>query len=207
MIIGLSGKMGSGKDLFFKLLSELQPQHKWQNKKFAGKLKEVASLISGASIQMWEDPEFKKTNMGDDWGMTYREFLQRLGTDSFRNSVHPDIWVNALMSEYRISIEKWNEDCCATYSDFPNWTITDIRFPNEAEAIRKRGYPLVRINRNVDDRSGHTSERALDEYGRWDFIINNNSDVDYLRAEVAQIAERIDPFVKPDYSLIRPAVV
>ena len=32
----------------------------WEDKKFAGKLKQIASLITGVPIEMWEDQEFKK---------------------------------------------------------------------------------------------------------------------------------------------------
>jgi hypothetical protein len=63
---------------------------------------------------MWEDQEFKKQYMPEDWRkttgimseqglgelMTYREFLQRLGTEAMRDGLHTNVWVNALFSDY-----------------------------------------------------------------------------------------------------------
>lgn len=203
MIIGVSGKIGSGKDTFASVMKELQPEYKWDVRKVAGKLKEVASLITGVPINMWEDQEFKNSPMVGEWGMTHREFLQRLGTDGFRNNVHPDIWVKSLFSEYIMKTKAWNDDCCASYNEFPNWIVTDIRFPNEAEAIRERGYPLIKIVRDVSH-DHHISETALDGYRRWDFVIDNNGSIDHFVSQVKVFAERIGPFVKPEYMLIRP---
>jgi hypothetical protein len=202
MIIGLSGRMGVGKDLFAKIVSESNPDNFWQTKRFAGKLKEIASIITGVPINNWENQAFKEKYMGDDWGMTYREFLQRFGTDSFRNNVHPNVWVNALISEYDITTIRWNDDCCASYYDYPNWIVTDVRFPNEAEAIRKRGYPLVRINRDGVNKSNHSSESALDNYGRWDFVIDNNGTIEDFKSKVYEFLERVDPYIKPEYGIL-----
>ena len=30
---------------------------------------------------------------------------------------------------------------------YPNWIITDVRFPNEADAIKGRGGIIIRVNR------------------------------------------------------------
>ena len=34
----------------------------------------------------------------EDWGMTVREFQQRLGTDAVRDGLHKDSWVLATLS-------------------------------------------------------------------------------------------------------------
>lgn len=203
MIIGVSGKIGSGKDTFASIMRDLQPEYNWDVRKVAGKLKEVASLITGVPLIKWEDQRFKDSPMTGEWGMTYREFIQRLGTDGFRNNVHPDIWVKSLFSEYLMKTKAWNDDCCATFNEFPNWIITDIRFPNEAEAIREKGYPLVRIYRK-ESSDTHYSEIALDNYKRWDYVIDNSGCMEYFISQVKSFAERITPFVKPDYLRVRP---
>lgn len=79
---------------------------------------------------------------------TPRTLMQMLGTDGGRNIVHPNIWVNGLMSEYRAKSLKDNPQLnVADYSnsEFPNWIITDVRFPNEAAAVKKREGVLLRI--------------------------------------------------------------
>lgn len=189
MIIGISGKAGSGKDELAKMIREIQPEHDWAVRKFAGKLKEIASIIAGVEPWKFEEQEFKDSYMGEDWGMTYREFLQKLGTEGFRNSVHSNIWVNALFADYRKERTwvqgppKIDDDLILSVMhekfDYPNWIVTDVRFPNEAEAIRKRGYPLVKINRSVQT-GGHSSENALEYYGRFNFEIDNNGSMNDL---------------------------
>lgn len=100
----------------------------WMQKSFASKLKYIASILTGIAVEKFEDQEFKKTNLGDEWSyfpelkvntiedvaknfenalmwgsskMTVREFLQRLGTDAVRDNLHRNTWVNALMVDYK----------------------------------------------------------------------------------------------------------
>lgn len=65
-IIGINGFMGSGKDTVGSLIQQYQPD-KWEVKKFAFKLKQIASILTGIPIEKFEDQEFKKTLLGEDW--------------------------------------------------------------------------------------------------------------------------------------------
>jgi hypothetical protein len=144
MIIGINGKIGSGKDTVGSIIQYLTSDcgdvnnksyrdydlflimggnSDWEIKKFAGKLKEIASLLTSIPIEKFEDQEFKKTMLGPEWNMTVRDFLQILGTEGLRDGLHTNVWVNALM---------------CTYDEHSNWIITDMRFPNEMEAVEKR---------------------------------------------------------------------
>jgi dephospho-CoA kinase len=63
MIIGISGRMGSGKNTVCDIIQDLCKKHNGPNfeqKAFAGKLKTIASLLTGVPVEMWEDQEFKK---------------------------------------------------------------------------------------------------------------------------------------------------
>lgn len=42
-------------------------QSYWEIKKFAGKLKEIGSILTGIPVHKFEDQEFKKTNLGPEW--------------------------------------------------------------------------------------------------------------------------------------------
>jgi hypothetical protein len=203
MIISVSGKMGSGKDSIAKIIQELQPEMGWEIKKWAGKLKQVATMLTGIPIEKWEDQEFKKEYMGDMWGMTYREFLQRLGTDAMRDGLHQNVWVNSLMAEYKLKfitiprpdlveeVERLGfKDPATMFPVFPNWIITDTRFINEAEAMRNGGHLSIRVNR-FDSGNTHPSETNLDNYGRFDFIIDNTGTLEELRTKVGEILERV----------------
>lgn len=97
---------------------------------------------------------------------TYRDLLQYIGTDLFRNQLHENVWVNSLMSKYRaigsnsygMVQEEGDEGRVITYIPlplwephmFPNWIITDCRFPNEAKAIKDKGGIIIRVNRPID---------------------------------------------------------
>ena len=179
MIIGLSGRMGSGKDTVGKiiqyLLSEnvgditleditssedhnwwLEEQSGFNTKKFAGKLKQIGSILSGVPVEYFEDQEFKKLPMGLEWEMTYREFLQKLGTEAMRDGLHTNVWVNALFADYKPFGKTFKdvspvtgEVTFDTVGVYPNWIITDMRFPNEMEAVAEKGGLTIRVNRKL----------------------------------------------------------
>jgi hypothetical protein len=179
-IIAFSGKMGAGKDTTASILQFLfhteglwdakvyemyqtRPskgvasnwQNYWKIKKFAGKLKQVATLLTGVPVEKWEDQTFKESEMPKEWDylkqmfendengedgyavvpMTYRVFLQRLGTEAMREGLHTDVWVNALFADYRPLDDTLRSSMgnVLDYSacKFPNWLIIDLRFPNE----------------------------------------------------------------------------
>lgn len=202
MIVGVSGKIGSGKDEFATTLMALQPEANWQVKKFAGKLKQIATIITGVPIEKWEDPEFKKEIMPDEWNkvidgylghssvrhMTYRELLQKLGTDAMRVGLHTNTWINALFADYKPERIILPDDPTFIKEDFPNWIVTDVRFENEAQAIRDRGGKLIRLHRD-EDTGDHPSETALDNWKDWDAQIDNTGDLESFKEDIKFLAE------------------
>lgn len=225
-IIALSGYAGSGKDLvgqfiqlqncpyriqngtnIIKLVSVddwwLEEQSGWEIKKFAGKLKVIASMLTGIPVEKFEDQAFKKTNLGKQWNapipgedwkdgkpvdvpMTVRDFLQRLGTDGLRDGLHTNVWVNALFSDYTPT----HHDHAPNGFEYPNWIITDCRFPNEAQAVKEHGGIIIRVNRpGVTAVNAHPSETSLDH---WDFdeVITNDGTKEDLYKKVKFILEK-----------------
>jgi ABC-type glutathione transport system ATPase component len=82
-IITISGVSGSGKDEVRKIIQKyITPSNKRIN--FADKLKQTASILLGVDVKKFEDQDFKNSYLMD-WGMTVREFLQKLGTEAIRN--------------------------------------------------------------------------------------------------------------------------
>ena len=65
-----------------------------------------------------------------------------------------------------------------------NCAFTDLRFPNEAEAIRSLGGLLVRIDRPDVPKMNHPTECALDDWSDWDHVIENNGTLDEFVATV-----------------------
>ena len=154
---------------------------------------------------------------------TPRSLLQKIGTDLLRNQLHPNTWVNATFADYKvegtISIVKsinntqevnidlsnkkhrnliQGEEIHKNISLIPNWIITDVRFPNELQAIKDRGGINIRINRpcsicggvgyhKLDCRpSEHISETALDN-AEFDYVIENDCTIDDLIEKVREI--------------------
>ena len=236
-IIALSGYAGSGKDLvgqYIQLFNcppdilkatkvdKLSPVDDWwleersgyQIKKFAGKLKEIASMLTGIPKYKLEDQEFKKTYLGPEWNtwktnngqapkegdagiahMIYvREFLETLGTDGLRDGLHTNVWINAMFADYECT----HADQAPNGVDCSNWIITDCRFPNEAKAIKDRGGIIIRVNRpGITAVNAHPSETSLDD---WDFdeVINNNGSKEQLFQKVCSIIEKTTTCLQQD---------
>jgi hypothetical protein len=233
MIIGINGKIGSGKDTIGGIIQYLTSDYKdkydyknwidrvenhgsntyspWEIKKFAGKLKQTGSLLTGIPIEKFEDQEFKKTELAEDWNyfpiigyghrnvpvygqdeqaMLVREFLQKLGTEAMRDGLHTNVWVNALFADYKPTNDCQQHADGLFYTDehgenevipeYPNWIITDMRFPNELEAVVKREGLTIRVVRPGTSVGTHPSETALDD-AEFDYeIINDGSIADLI---------------------------
>jgi len=181
-IISISGKIGSGKDTIADIIMQYTPYHRWEVKKFAGKLKDIAEILTGVPKINFEDQEFKQQDMGPEWGMTYRDLLQKLGTEAMRNGLHKNVWVNALFADFNI-----DEDEQVSY-----WIITDSRFPDELEAVKKHNGITIKVIRDSGNTIGttHTSETALDNYTEWDYVIDNTGTLEELKTRVLSILEK-----------------
>lgn len=192
MIISISGAIGSGKDTIAKLIQELDTNSNWEIKKFAGKLKQIATMLTGVPIECWEDQEFKQNMLNSEWSMTGRDLLQKLGTEAMRNGLHENVWVNALLSDYSCTIKAFGTDEFNVIDAdvYPNWIITDTRFPNELEAVKKRDGILIKVIRPDNANTigtGHASETALNEFTEWDFVIENSGTIEDLKQKVSEI--------------------
>ena len=175
-IIGINGYAGVGKDAVAKIIQELQPDKNWQIKKFSGKLKQMASLLTGVSVEKFEQQEFKQNRflpIGDKMYQV-REFLQYLGTECVRDLLGKDVWVNALLKDYKPK---------------ENWIITDMRFPNELQGVYDKLGITLRVERvGIKPINAHPSETALDNH-LFDWIIENKSSLTFLKNEVVNFLE------------------
>lgn len=141
---------------------------------------------------------------------TPRLLLQHIGTDLFRNKLHPNIWVNALMVDYKESqlgqAKRRRKGKSFPVGYFlPNWIITDVRFPNELEAIKNKGGIVIRVNREISKEEDvnqsllgamsnykeHPSETALDNYQNFDYIIENDGTMKDLVEKVENVMKNI----------------
>lgn len=257
MIIAINGRIGHGKDTVGRIIQyltmpgkkseyigvqtyddyTLEKNSPFKIKKFAAKLKIIASLLTGIPVEKFEDQDFKKLPMTEDWNvwqvsdsssrikavrftseesakrfldmqlislpyldlkiskveMTYREFLQKLGTEAMREGLHENVWVNALFADYIHTKNCGCEKNCRCEHDLPNWIITDMRFPNEMEAVKERGGITIKVVRPVhvlsqNNHCGilHPSETSLDNE-EFDYTIVNDSTIEDLVEKVREI--------------------
>ena len=134
---------------------------------------------------------------------TYRDLLQKIGTEATRDNIHENIWVNALFADYKPthSIQMHMMDLGKKTSEpvgksvsggYPNWICTDMRFPNEMKAVQDRGGITIRIKRTqfhtIDSlkTSEHPSETALDN-AEFDYVIDNDNTIKELVEKVKEI--------------------
>lgn len=116
--------------------------------------------------------------------ITVRKFMQLVGTDAMRDVIHPKVWINALFADYKHGYE-YNTGGNGE-PVWPNWILTDPRFPNELDEVKKHDGFILRLERDID-RSGpehqHESETALDNYP-FGYKIENNGTIEELIEKV-----------------------
>jgi hypothetical protein len=183
LIIGLSGKKGSGKDTCGDFLVRHLGEHIAIKMSFAKKLKDVCCELLGVfQHQLYGDLSSKNSKTLIRWEslphysmlqpnlfmralgqkpptgfMTAREVMQQVG--SMFRLIDENVWVNATLRE------------CHNY---PYSIICDVRYPNEVDAILKSGGKVIRLTRQTD-LDTHSSEIALDNYKKFSAIIDNQN--------------------------------
>lgn len=168
MIIGICGAAGAGKGSVASILES----RGFATLSFADPLYEAVSAITGLTVAELQDRSRKENTLG--WiSCSPRRLLQTLGTDWGRNMIHQEIWVMATMQRMLPG-----GDYC----------IPDVRFVNEAAAIRARGGVVWRVERPghsllAGAAAAHESERGIpDEYV--DSVITNGGTLADLQAAV-----------------------
>ena len=201
MIVGICGLIGSGKDTIADYLVNL---HQFRRESFARSLKDAVAAVFGWDRDMLEG----RTKQSREWReqvdfwwsnrlgikITPRWVLQNWGTEVCRQGFHDDIWIASLENKLRNSQD--------------NVVISDCRFPNEINAIKKSNGIIVWVQRGelpdwydiaLDANQG--SVKALNyiqELGihpsewKWigtefDIIIDNNSSLNNLYNQIESI--------------------
>jgi hypothetical protein len=115
------------------------------------------------------DGEDKAMPIHDLGGASARTMMQTLGTEWGRRMIHPDLWASV-----------WKRHVATL--DGPV-VVDDLRFPNEAAAIREMGGIIWRVYRPGLVTMDHASERSQKAISE-DLLLNNATTLADLEASV-----------------------
>jgi dephospho-CoA kinase len=175
-LIGLSGKLGSGKNYIAEKIISPHFKDKYN------------ILIIGFGDQVKNELYARDTSLTYDLLYDHKTFesrkkLQEYATENGREKYNQDMWIRGLDMQINTFKERSPKECLVI--------ICDVRFINEAEYIKNKNGLLFRIDANertelryikessnniekYDSISNHKSETELDNY-KFDYTINNNN--------------------------------
>jgi len=168
-IVGITGRKFNGKDTLGKYFINLG----YEKLAFADALKEACRCIFGFNDEQLYGE--KKEEEDEFWKVTPRTVLQFVGTELLRNQLSTimpelghDIWVEVIKKKILDNPDK-------------RFVITDVRFPNECELIKKLGGTLIRVTRKSANTKIDVHESELEiEKLNVDININNDESIDQL---------------------------
>ena len=154
MLIGFSGKKGSGKSFFADYLVNNKLFIKLS---FASPLKEITKILFNLSDEDVKDP-IKKELINPKFNASPRELMQWLGTDIMREEFNKkfdysgSIWIDSVKDKVKTLLDN-NKDV----------VIDDVRFQNEVDMIHSLGGIVINLHNDLDNTlnnstSTHSSE-------------------------------------------------
>jgi len=184
MIVGLHGKMGSGKSICSDMICSILKENniKAEVKSFAKPIYEIVGTIFDAGVEEIKRNKNTLVRPRSFMGLrSYRELLQKVGMN-LRDLVHEDIWIDAMFGKENSKIlEEWT-------GGIRWWIIDDLRFINEFDKVVSCGGKLIKVERDIEknihpDILNNRSETDLDKFDNdvWDLIIDNNHSVDITK--------------------------
>ncbi len=179
-IIAFTGSMGSGKSTAVEEVIELATnnRHKVVNLKFAQPLYDIQNFVYDRISQVYIPPATQQKD---------RKLLQWLGTEWGRTQIKDSIWIDLWQAEVA-RLSNMGVDII---------TCDDVRFENEAQAIKNLDGLLIKLvssrsEQRIDTKAGiarHKSEDGIsDENVR--YVIENDGTRDDLRSSLLTVNDR-----------------
>jgi hypothetical protein len=177
--------MGSGKSTAIEFLKDFRP-HKtgFANVKFAEPLYHMQEMIYRRIAAVHLRPQdFVKD----------RKLLQWLGTEWGRGTISDTIWVDLWRAKVAEVTEYWTRNGMDTWV-----TCDDVRFDNEAEAVKALGGYIIKLtsSRNLERITTNTGIKAhASEAGisanLVDFEVENSDSVSSFHEKLKNVFEHI----------------
>lgn len=206
MLIGLHGKKQAGKDTVHRRIEALYGPASMagatvERLSFADLLYESAAEALGVfpgDLAHWKaddlvtvrvtryDPALA-ANVDLTRALTIREYLQRYGTEAHRRIFGDNFWVDQVAARLREHARKVV-------------VVTDVRFPNEAEAIFNAGGSVVWVvGPKMVEEAGdsHASERLLPKH-LITHTLFNTARTDHFRDLDSQVRELVSRLLRTE---------
>ena len=166
MIIGISGKKRSGKDTVYELIRMLKQGDGIYPLRaaFGDQIKEEVAGVTGVDVDHIEEHKER-----------FRPMLQWWGADFRRHYKGENYWLDKMLAKMK------------TITGKEVLVITDVRYPNEAELVKKAGGIMIRVERETGLEDAHSSENLLDSFEGFDYRLSNNGSLFDLREKVERI--------------------
>jgi len=194
IIIGISGKLCSGKDTVADYLIKRMGHINFTKESFALNLKKIIATTCGTDLETQMTQE-GKNQVCPIFNKTYGTMQQEIGGTVLRR-YDEDYWLKSLFAKHKTG---------------QSWIISDVRYPNEANYIKSIGGILIRVEgdpgkiRASSTRDmTHSSEISLDNYDFFDITWQNEPPIGNLSklvGEVDKLIQRRQPTYKPKFML------
>jgi len=212
-LIGISGKIGSGRNTIGKIIQALDWYYNAHEENIRGiysDIEFVERVLSNKLIQHsgWQIKKFED-ELED---VVFADF-----DEGWRNELDdyddPDDWWYS--PESINGLEDYNIN---------DWIILDVNYPSQIQAIKDRGGILIKIERDLYDYCGfvgtknqvndeiykatgkyplkkylntlkvmnNISETVLDGYQDWDYVVDNNTSIEKLMKQIKNILNKED---------------
>lgn len=178
MIYAICGLAGSGKDTFGRMLRDESPGCT-KGMSFAMPMKHMLDTLGIFSTEALFGPSEARNEESEIIpGLTARHALQTLGTEWGR-ALHPEFWIRIALRDAK----SFEEDGCTV-------VFTDLRYLNEANAVREAGGVIIRVERDGTGLQGAAGAHASEQEGRLivpNHVVENNGTLADLRARAREI--------------------
>jgi len=185
MLLGINGEIGCGKSTAVDYISK---QYGFREYMFAKPLKDIAVTLGFEQEQVF-GTQAQKLEINKFWGISGRRFMQVFGSEICRDYMPrmlPDMQLNGATIWARL-FEKYlleNPHC--------NIAVSDVRFPDECEVIKKHKGIVIRIERStVKDQPYHLHQSEMQKICP-NIVVYNNGSIDDLHRKLDLLMHRVN---------------
>jgi hypothetical protein len=180
-LLGVSGEIGCGKSTVVDYIAK---NHGFIEYMFAKPLKDIALILGFEEHQVYGSQE-QKLEINNFWGITGRRFMQVFGSEVCRDHLPrmlPDMNLNGVTIWARL-FEKYLFD-----NKYRNIAVSDVRFPDESNIIKKYGGITIRIERQTNNRThAYSQHKSETQQLLTNVVVYNNGSLNDLYNKIDRL--------------------